>query len=179
MRPPLQLTLRRLLVISGLVTACLGASTSSCEFGDGSGGIGPSFVTELSLRDASGLPSDTFARGEPIELRLTVRNRLSTAATVQFSDARTSDFVVIRQGSRVLVWKWSDGRAFPLVLTELEFAAGETKTFSVTWDQSDSSGQPVAAGVYEARGVLVYEGFDADPLRSHEMGSTLERFTIQ
>jgi hypothetical protein len=29
------------------------------------------------------------------------------------------------------------------------------------------------------RGVLVYEGFDTDPLRSHEMGSTLERFTIQ
>lgn len=171
--------MRRLLTILGLVTACLGASTSSCEFGDGSGGIGPSFVTELSLRDANGLPSDSFARGEPIELRLTVRNRLNTAATVQFNDTRTSDFVVIRQGSQALVWKWSDGKAFAQVITEVEFAAGETKTFSVTWDQFGSNGQAVDAGTYEARGVLVYQGFDADPLRSHEMGSTLERFTIR
>jgi len=179
MRSLLQRTLRRLLVISGVVTACLGASTSSCDFGSGSDGIGPSFVTELTLRDVNGVPSDSFARGEPIELRLTVRNRLSTAATVQFTSTRQSDFVVIRRGSQALVWKFSDGKAFAQVQTELEFAAGEIKTFSVTWDQLDSSEQPVDTGVYEARGVLIYEGFDTDPLRSHEMGSTLERFTIQ
>jgi hypothetical protein len=171
--------MRRLLAIAGLVTVCLGASTSSCEFGNGGSGVGPSFVTELSLRDANGALSDSFARGELIELRLTVRNRLSTAATVEFTSARQSDFVVIRQGSQVLVWKHSQGKVFAQVLTELEFAAGETKTFTATWDQVDSGGQPVDAGVYEARGVLIYDGFDADPLRSHEMGSTLERFTIR
>jgi hypothetical protein len=100
--------------------------------------VGPSFVTELTLHDADGALSDIFDRGAPIELRLTVRNRLSTPATVESPDTRTVDFVVIR----------------------------------------DSDGQPVGAGVYEARGALIYDGFDTDPLRSHEMGSTLERFSI-
>jgi hypothetical protein len=110
---------------------------------------------------------------------LSVRNRLDTPATVQFASGRQSDFVVVSRASGDVIWKWSDGKSFTQALTELEFAANETKVFTVTWDQTDSDGQPVPAGDYEARGVLIFDGFDSDPLRSHEMGSTLERFTIR
>lgn len=175
------LTMRRLLIAAGLMAACLGASSSSCSFGNGDGGsgIGPSFATTLAIRDSSGTPTATFDRGEPIELLLSVRNRLGTPATVQFPSSRQSDFVVVSRTSGNVIWKWSDGKSFTLALTELEFAANETKTFSVTWDQTDSGGQPVPSGDYEARGVLVFQGFDSNPLQSHEMGSTLERFTIR
>jgi hypothetical protein len=173
------LTMRRLLIAAGIMVACLGASFVSCSSGGGDdgSGIGPSFVTTLAIRDSSGTPTTTFDAGEPIELRLSVRNRLVTPAIVQFPSGRQSDFVVVSAGN--VIWKWSDGKAFTLAPTELEFAANETKTFTVTWDQTDSDGQQVPAGDYEARGVLVFEGFDTNPLLPHEMGSTLERFTIQ
>jgi hypothetical protein len=175
------LTMRRLLIAAGLMAACLGASSSSCSFGgngDGSG-IGPSFVTTLAIRNSAGTPTATFDPGEPIELLLSVRNRLSTPAIVQFPTSRQSDFVVVSRASGNVIWKWSDGKSFTLAQTELEFAANETKTFSVTWNQTDSSGQQVPSGEYEARGVLVFQGFDSNPLQSHEMGSPLERFTIR
>lgn len=168
------LTMRRLLIAAGLMAACLGASSSSCSFGDADGGsgIGPSFVTTLAI-------DDSFDLGEPVPMVLSVRNRLSTPATVQFPTERQSDFVVVSRSSGDVIWKGSDGKSFAPVVTEIEFAANETKTFSVTWDQTDASGQPVPAGDYEARGVLVYETFDSNPLGSHEMGSPLERFTIR
>jgi hypothetical protein len=169
------LTMRRLLIVAGLMAACLGASSSSCSFGDGGdggSGIGPSFATTLAI-------DDTFDLGEPVEMVLSVRNRLDTPATVQFASGRQSDFIVVSRASADVIWKWSDGKSFTQALTELEFAAGETKVFTVTWDQTDSGGQQVPAGDYEARGVLIFDGFDSDPLRSHEMGSTLERFTIR
>jgi hypothetical protein len=167
--------MRRLLLAAGLMAACLGASSSSCSFGgsgDGASGIGPTFVTTLAV-------DESFDLGEPVVMVLSVRNRLGTPATVEFSTTRQSDFVVVSRSSGNVIWKWSDGKTFDQVVTELELAANETKTFSVTWDQTDSSGQPVPAGEYEARGVLIFEGFDLNPLQSHEMGSPLERFTIQ
>jgi hypothetical protein len=166
-----------------MLAACLAADSSSCVFGGGAGDIdglgGPSFVTNLTLRNAAGQTADTFAAGEQIEMVLTVRNRLDSAATVEFPSARTADFLVVRENSSVLVWLWSQGRAFAQVVTEVEFAAGETKTISVSWNQTDNAGNPVAPGTYEARGVLVYEGFDANPLASDPLGSTLQRFTIR
>ena len=46
----------------------------------------------------------------------------------------------------------------------LSFAPGETQTFSVTWNQILANGNELRAGNYEARGVLVYSGFDSNPL---------------
>jgi hypothetical protein len=36
----------------------------------------------------------------------------------------------------------------------------------------------VGVGSYEARGVLIFDGFDDHPLRASQLGSPLERFTI-
>ena len=111
---------------------------------------------------------------------LTVRNRLSTRATVEFTTARISDFVVVRENSSSVVWKWSTGQPpFTPSATTLEFNAGETKTFERAWNQVGDNGVPVPAGTYEARGVLFYDGFDADPLKTNQLGSTLVRFTIR
>jgi hypothetical protein len=178
---PIDIRVPRLLAALGMMMACIGASSSSCQFGgsDIIGDLGPSFVTDLTLRNAGGAISDTFTPGERIDMVLTVRNRRNIPATLQFPSARTSDFIVVREGSASIVWKWSADRTFEAVVTELEFAAGETKTITVSWDQTDNNGLPVAPGTYEARGVLIYDGFDADPLRSDPLGSTLERFTIR
>jgi len=111
---------------------------------------------------------------------LTVRNRRDTTETIDFPDSRTSDFVVVRANTDNVVWQLSKETAAPAATpTTLSFAPGETKTFTTTWDQTDSgSGNQVRTGSYEARGVLVFDGFDSNPLRASQRGSPLEEFTI-
>lgn len=176
-----RIALPRLITVLGLLAICLGAGSSrSCSFSSGdTDKDDPDFVTDLKLQNADGQITDTFAPGAPIDMVLTVRNRLDTPAEAQFPTARTSDFVVVRENTTDVVWKWSTGRAFGQVVTTLTFAANETKTFTFRWNQVGDNGNPLANGTYEARGVLVYDDFDSNPLKSNQMGSTLVRFVIR
>jgi hypothetical protein len=180
--PHIRRSLPRLLTVLGILAICTGASTSrSCSIGsdDNDDGDEPDFVTSLEIQDASGQITDTFERGELIQMVLTVRNRRDESVTVEFPTTRTFDFVVVRENSNDVVWKLSDDAAAPSTIrTTIDFAPNESQTFTTTWNQVDNDGDDVRTGPYEARGVLVYDGFDANPLRSNQLGSTLERFTI-
>ena len=112
---------------------------------------------------------------------LTVRNRRDTTETIDFTDSRTSDFVVVRANTDTVVWQLSKESAAPSPTpTTLEFAPNETQTFTTTWDQTESdSGDQVRTGTYEARGVLVFDGFDDHPLRASQLGSPLEQLHDQ
>lgn len=185
--PQARRSLPRLLTVCGILAICTGASTSSsCSFrdrigGDGDDGDNPDFATRLEIQDAGGQITDTFERGELIQMVLTVRNRRNEAVTVEFPTTRTFDFVVVRENSDDVVWQLSDsaGAAPPSTIrTTIDFAPNQTQTFTTTWSQVDNDGNEVRTGAYEARGVLVYDGFDSNPLRSNQLGSTLERFTI-
>ncbi|HWK75543.1 MAG TPA: BsuPI-related putative proteinase inhibitor [Povalibacter sp.] len=170
----------RVITVLGVLAICLGASTDSCSLSNGGGsGDNPSFVTELQLQDIDGQITDSFAQGEPITLVLRVRNRLDSSATIQFPTGRQSDFVVVRQDTNDVIWKWSTGRTFSQTQSELDFAAKQSLTFTFDWDQTDANGNPVPRGDYEARGVLVYSDFDTNPLKSNSQGSTLVRFTVR
>jgi len=172
----------RVLTVLGVMTLCLGATSSSCSLNgdddDGGSGDEPSFVTTLTLRDSDGNDTTSFNREETITLILTVRNRLNTAASIEFPTARQDDFVVVRENSDTVVWQWSDGQTFGTGTTQIDFAAGEAKTFTRTWDQLNNDGNLVRADTYEARGALVYSNFDSSPLRTNQQASTLVRFTI-
>jgi hypothetical protein len=180
--------LPRLIAVIGVLMICLGSSSRSCSFlggssddddDDGNGGNDePSFVTTLELRNSEGEIADRFERGEQIQMILSVRNRLDSSPVIEFPTTRMSDFVVVRENSDDIVWQWSEDETFSEVTSELTFTAGETKTFTEIWDQEDDGDTQVRAETYEARGVLVYDGFDSNPLRSNQQGSTLVRFTI-
>lgn len=176
---------RRLTTLVGILVICAGtASSRSCGFGSsddsGDGGDDPTFVATLQLQDAEGNVTDNFQRGELIQMILTVRNRRDTTETVEFTDSRQSDFLVVRENSSGIVWQLSEESAAPSPgPTTLDFAPGETRTFTTTWNQTDSdSDDQVRTGTYEARGVVVFDGFDDSPLRASQLGSPLERFTI-
>lgn len=151
------------------------AGATSCS-SDSMGG--PTFVTDLVIRNAAGAVDNQFARGEPVTFELSVRNRTRQEAVLQFSTGHQFDFVVLDDGTRNVRWKWSHGKAFLTVATEIEFAAGETKLFQVTWDQRDNDTQQVPAGEYEARGVMMFSQFATDPLFSSQLGSPLRAFTV-
>ncbi|HEY4369869.1 MAG TPA: BsuPI-related putative proteinase inhibitor [Steroidobacteraceae bacterium] len=174
------------MTVLGLLAICLGATSGkSCSIsdflkGDSSNSDDPPFVTELTLVNSAGENTDTFDFGETIEMQLTVRNRLTTTAEAQFSTTRTSDFVVVNDNSSTVLWKWSTNQPTAgTTPTTLTFEPGETKTFTVDWNQLGDSGIATNPGTYEARGVLVYDGFDTNPLQTNNMGSSPKQFTIR
>jgi Intracellular proteinase inhibitor len=175
--------LPRLVTVAGVLAICLGANQRSCTFfGINSDDLNPdlSFRTELELRNSRGGQTDTFALGETVTMVLTVRNLLETEATVQFPTSQQFDFVVLRPDSDTVVWRWSDDNGpFTQAATELDFAAGETKTFTRSWNQTDSTGAPLAAGTFEARGVLMFSDFTADPRVENQQASEFESLTIR
>lgn len=186
-RPTRLRVLPRLLTVLGILALCTGASSRSCSFGssdndddnDGDGGDNPNFVTTLELRDSSGNAATSFERDELIQMVLTVRNRSDETQTLTFPTGRQSDFLVVRAGTDDIVWQLSDGEAAPSQTSStLEFAPDQEITVPVTWNQIDSDGDGVRVGAYEARGVLIFDGFDSNPLRASQLGSSLQRFTI-
>jgi hypothetical protein len=178
----------RLLTLLGIFVICAASTTSnkSCSgFGSsnnnsGDGGNDPTFVATLQLQDASGNVSNSFERGAIITMILTVRNRRDTTQTIDFTDSRTRDFVVVRDNTDNVVWQLSKESAAPSPNpTTITFGPNESQTFTTTWDQTESgSGNQARVGSYEARGVLVFDGFDTHVLRASQVGSELEQFTI-
>ncbi|MCS6948055.1 MAG: BsuPI-related putative proteinase inhibitor [Steroidobacteraceae bacterium] len=168
----------RAALLAAVALATLSANVR-CSFGGDPHGSGGGFDTTLVLRDSTGATRHDFRLGEPIVLELRVRNRGDWPVTLHFNDARQFDFVVFRAGSAQVAWQWSEGRAFAQVLTELRFEPRETLTFRIEWNQLTRDGRAAPPGTYEARGALVFPGFDRDPLARHELGSMLEQFTLR
>ena len=177
---------RRLATLVGILAICAATTSNnrSCSLdrsgNSGDGGDDPTFVATLQIQDTNGDVTDTFSRNELIQLVLTVRNRRDTTETIDFTDSRQSDFLVVRANTNNVVWQLSEESAAPAPgATTLEFAPGQTRTFTTTWDQTESDGgDPVSTGTYEARGVVVFDGFESSPLRASQLGSPLESFTI-
>jgi hypothetical protein len=177
---------RRFATLLGIFVICAATTSSnrSCSLNSsgnsGDGGDDPTFVATLQLQNSSGDVTDSFERGTTIQMVLTVRNRRDTTETIDFTDSRTRDFVVVRANTDSVVWQLSKETAAPSPTpTSLTFGPNESQTFTTTWDQTESdSGDQVRVGTYEARGVLVFDGFDSRPLRASQLGSPLERFTI-
>jgi Intracellular proteinase inhibitor len=175
--------IRRVLLLLATGMIVCGTSGNSCSnglggLGGGGGGDQPTFVATLAVRDASGADRDIFAVGQPVSLVLSVRNRLNSAQTASFTTSRTADFVIVENGTTRIVWQATNGQTISPTATQLQFAANETKTFSATWNQTANGGGQVNTGTYEARGALVYTGFDSDPLAINEAGSSPVQLTI-
>lgn len=176
-RTPWHVIVARFLVLGTIWTFTAGAT--SCSVSDDGEFGGPTFVTDLTLRNSAGNVTDQFAPGETITLELTVRNRSDLDAVLEFASGQQFDFVVLDSGTSRVRWKWSQGKAFTQANSELLFAPDQTRTISVQWDQRGNDGQPVALGNYEARGVLIFGQFASDPLFPHQLGSPLRRFSIR
>jgi hypothetical protein len=174
--------LKRLLMLVTILALAGGATGQSCSLnniGGGNGGDQPVFVATLAVRDAAGADTDIFDVGESITLVLTIRNRMNSEQTATFTTARTSDFVVVKDGTDNVLWQQSTGQnTTGTAASQITFAARETKTFTATWNQADNAGYQLAEGTYEVRGALVYDGFDSNPLALNETGSTPVEFTI-
>jgi hypothetical protein len=164
------------LVTSGSQVSC--SSGTSAQVPGGGTGNGPTFTTTLVLRDAAGAETNSFSRGDLIRFELTVRNRTDQTVHLTLNSGLQSDFVVFDNGGNVPRWQWSEGKVFITGTTEITFAPLETRVFTVDWNQQLRTGDALAAGSYEARGVLPFEAFASNPQAPHELGSTLRAFRV-
>jgi hypothetical protein len=164
-----------------------GGAQYSCSNGIGTighgrdidSGNGPTFTTNLVLRDSAGARTTAFTRGETITFELTVRNRTTDTVRLEDGHPPDSDFVVFDDGTDDVRWQRNEGRAFPAVVAPIVFAPGETRTFTVEWDQVLIDGRMLGVGDYEARGVIPFAAFATDPLAPSDLGSNLVAFSVR
>ena len=145
----------------------------------------PQFVTTLSVQDINNNPSSGFAQGATVNFVLSIRNRSNSAQTLFFNGSEECNVAVVNAGTATVVWTADHGGASSSSCTgtgsssafgQLAFTAGETKTFTVSWDQKDNSGSQVSTGNYEVMaGFTVYNtagaGSAADNADSMSIGS--------
>lgn len=129
---------------------CL-APSQGCAEGEATPRTPDALDVRVSLQDGGGREARGFRRVEPVTLVLTVRNRADQPRSLTLPTSQTHDFAV-SAGAGDEVWRWSAGRMFAQMLTEVTLAAGESRTFSETWDQVCSDGRPAAAGPYRLVG---------------------------
>jgi len=175
----------RLVPLLAAFTLMMGSGWVSCSYNspNNSPNIPPhtalSFSTELDLKNDAGQSRRTFAAGTPVHMILTVRNRLPETVQVDLATSRTYDFIVVRENTDTIIWQWSNAYPEQRTPTTITFGPGETQTFEVIWNQVDNAGQPVPRGGYEARGALVYQGFDTNPMQSNQLASPPVKFVIE
>jgi Intracellular proteinase inhibitor len=141
-------------VLFGLLLTGMLLGSTQCQntTNDGTNSNGPIFVTTLAVEDANGNAASNFSLGEQIQFVLSVRNRTDSSQTISFNTSQEYNFEVLDSGTATEVWTWSVGKLFAQHTSSLTFQAGQTMTFTVTWDQVDDSNQAVASGNYEVIG---------------------------
>jgi len=167
------------LVTSGTVAFCSFQSGPGAGLNPGGPGGPDTFNGTLVLRDVNNVETGEFVFGEPIRFTFTIENLTNREMSVQFRDSQTYDFLVADNGSQRIRWQWSDGQSFSPVATEVVFAPDASKTFTVLWNGVLADGTQLPRGNYQARGLMVYAGYENNPLAPSEFGSPLEPFRVR
>ena len=174
----------RLALLVGICLVTLG-NVAFCSFNSGPvGGTGgpdgnDNFQSTLILRDVSGVETSSFVFGEPIRFDFAVENLTDRQLRISVPDAQTTDYLVVNQGTTQIRWAWSDGQSFAQVRTEVVFEPFASKSFSMTWNGNLSDGTNLPPGDYQARGLMVFDGYESNPLAPSELAAPLVPFTVR
>ena len=96
--------------------------------------------------------------GEPISISLRVENRTQHAIDL-YLRGRTPTFdVIVARTDGVVVWRRLEDEIIPAIVALRTLAPGEHLELAATWNQRTKKRQPVGAGNYTARGLLLVEG---------------------
>lgn len=117
--------------------------------------------TSLVLKDTFSQESRSFTQGETITFYLTATNTTNDTVVLNFSSSQVYDFYIVNDNGDE-VWRWSEDKLFLSVLSSNSFLAGETKTFSTTWDQKLATSENIQIGNYTAHGTLLDQSESAN-----------------
>ena len=167
------------LVTSGNVAFCSFQSGPDAILPPGPPGGNGEFRSTLVLRNVSGVETSSFVFGEPIRFDFAVENLTARQLRISFPDAQTTDYLVVNSGTTQIRWMWSEGQSFAQVRTEVVFEPYATQSFSVTWNGNLSDGTNLPPGSYQARGLMPFDGYEANPLAPSELAAPLQPFSVR
>jgi hypothetical protein len=131
-------TWRKLAGLIGAATVC--ALAAGCGGGDTTAG---SASRQFGFEFALTTPKAAFSRGEQVPFTFTVKN--TTNISIVTTYPTSSIFMMQATLDGQVKWFDPQGGFEPKPLT---YVPGETKTFNVTWPQTDINGVAVPVGVY-------------------------------
>jgi len=176
----------RLACVVGIAICTFGYSRCSFVSGDPPPDVvnpppigGENFTTTLTLHDINGNQTNEFMMGEAIRFHLDVLNHSDRTQVLQFPDAQLYDFYVFDSGTYNIRWIWSADKEFPQVETQLTFLPNTSKRYVVVWDGVRANGGQLPAGTYVARGIMVSDTYNGEPMGENELGSPLVHFTVR
>ncbi len=152
---------RLLRLIFGITIALWLLGASNCSQSSNNSDA-PQFVTTLTVENTSGQATTSFAQAESVQFVLTIRNRTDQAQSLFFNSAELLNLAVVDAGTATVVWTCDNDTSSVTIpcchrqqpryrppatsgsgFNEIDFAALETKTVTVTWNQTDNNGAQV------------------------------------
>lgn len=109
--------------------------------------------------------------GDSIVMTITVQNASDMQMTLKFSSGQIFDIEVESvsvEGSGdtdSLVWYWANDMAFTLALWQMDLAVGESVSYEISWDGTDSDGTQLN-GDFAISGILVSTPGGRSPAQS-------------
>lgn len=88
-----------------------------------------------------------------VYMNLRVFNLSDRPALIEFASGQRFDFE-IHDSSGELIWRWSDGKFFILILELLTIAPGEELSFAASHTLAAPDGEPLPEGTYTVTGRL-------------------------
>jgi len=79
-------------------------------------------------------------------------NPSTSSVAVTFPTGQRYDFEVKRNNA--LVWRWSDGMAFTMMYGQENWAPKQCKTYTATWNGTNSNGAVAPTGGYTVTGIV-------------------------
>ena len=114
---------------------------------------GKGLELEVHVAGADGEALRTFTSGQSIHLGLELTNHGPEPLSLPFSSAKTFDAVVL-SGDGTEVWRFSKGRMYAQMLSQLELASGDSKVFEAACESMESGVPALAPGRYEVVGII-------------------------
>jgi hypothetical protein len=100
----------------------------------------------------------TVNAGEPVELRLIVRNTAGRPLDLYLRGRQIAFDVSAEDAGGNIVWSRLHDEIIPAILRLETLPAGDSIVLSHRWDQRTNAGTPAATGTYRLRGTLLTEG---------------------
>ncbi len=96
---------------------------------------------------------ESYKKGQPIRFDMTLLNPTAQTQNYEYPSGQSYEVDVLSRDGRLL-WRWSQGQMFTLMIRGRRLPAGESERFFTLWNARKADGKPLQKGVYIVRARL-------------------------
>nr|CAA9281580.1 hypothetical protein AVDCRST_MAG63-3637 [uncultured Armatimonadetes bacterium] len=121
-------------------------------------GRGSSGDEYRAIRSAVRAGDSRVRAGDRVSVEYTIVNDGTRPSTFMFTSGRQFDVAVRPQGTRRTIWRFSQDRAYTMMLTQLTLRPGERRTYTAEW----RTARDLPEGNYDVVAYLTPRGADSE-----------------